>query len=373
MSIDPNVIERGDFGPDFKWGVSSAAFQTEGSCDADGKGISIWDEFTRQKNAIIDGQHANIACDHYKRYREDIELIKKLGIPCYRFSISWPRIMPEGEGDINSSGILYYNDVINCCIENGIEPWITIYHWDLPLALEKRGGWRNRKVVQWFSAFTEICIIYFGDRVKHWMVMNEPMAFTGAGYFLGIHAPGKTGIRNFLPAVHHAILAAAESARTIRKIDPSLQIGITFSCALIEPYSSSRADVSAAQRADALANRLFVEPLTGKGYPFSALSFLTRIKKYMKPGDEENMCFKWDFIGIQNYTREIVQRSFFTPYLFASLVKAKNRGVPVTSMGWEVYPHAIYQMIRKFQSYIPQGKLYITENGIDDANDTKRE
>lgn len=356
-------LNRKLFGKDFKWGVSTAAYQIEGAHDADGKGSSIWDIYTERKKKILNGHHGKIACDFYNRYKEDISLLKDLNIPNFRLSTSWSRIMPSGTGPINHKGIDFYNRIIDTSLENGIEPWLTLYHWDLPHALEQKGGWTNRDIISWFAEYTEICANHFGDRVKHWMVMNEPMVFTGAGYFLGVHAPGRTGANNFLPAVHHTVLSISEGGRILRDLLPAAEIGTTFSCSFIQPYTNRPKDVNAANRIDALLNRMFIEPILGMGYPENDLSFLKKIKKYMHPGDEDKMAFDFDFIGVQNYTREIVKNSYLTPYVQASLVKAKDRGVPYTSMGWEVYPESIYEMIRKFNEYKNIKKIYITENG----------
>lgn len=358
-----NELKRDLFGKDFKWGVSTAAYQIEGGHDADDKGRSVWDVFSARKNKILNGHHGNIACDFYNRYPQDLALVKKLNIPNFRFSTSWPRIIPAGAGTVNQKGVDFYNRIIDTCLENGTDPWLTLYHWDLPHALELKGGWTNRDIVSWFGEYTTVCAKHFGDRVKHWMVMNEPMAFTGAGYFLGVHAPGRTGAKNFIPAVHHTVLSISEGGRILRDMLPSAEIGTTFSCSFVEPYSNGPRDVGAAKRIDALLNRMFIEPVLGLGYPETELSFLKKIKKYYHPGDEDKMAFDFDFIGIQNYTREIVKNSFFTPYVRASLIKAKYRNVPFTSMGWEVYPESIYQMIRKFNAYEGVKKLYITENG----------
>jgi beta-glucosidase len=271
--------------------------------------------------------------------------------------------LPTGTGNINQAGIDHYNKVIDYCLKQGVEPWITVYHWDLPQALEDKGGWTNRAIVAWFTEFTAICAQSFGDRVKNWMVMNEPAVFTGAGYFLGIHAPGRRGLRNFLPAVHHTVLSIVAAAKVLRKLLPDAIIGTTFSCSHIEPYSDKLKDINAAKRADALINRLFIEPIIGLGYPTNEVVALKGISKYYQPGDEENLSFDFDFIGLQNYTREIVKYSFFTPYIGASLVKAENRNVELTAMRWEVYPPAIYQIIKKFNAYPQIKKILITENG----------
>ncbi|MCD0488305.1 beta-glucosidase [Pedobacter sp. MC2016-14] len=363
MEQDEQGLKRDLFGKNFYWGITTAAFQVEGSCDTDGKGASIWDEFTKKKGAIKDAQHANTACDFYNTYEKDIELIKQLGIPNFRFSISWTRIMPSGTGAVNQQGIDFYNRVIDLCLQNNIEPWVTLYHWDLPHELELKGGWTNRTIVSWFSDYTKVCAQHFGDRVKNWIVMNEPMVFTGAGYFLGIHAPGRKGLKNFLPAIHHAVLCMAEGGRVLRRMVPLAQIGTTFSCAHVEPFSNKPRDVAAAARADALFNRLFIEPVLGLGYPSKTVSILKKISKYQRPGDEGKMRFDFDFIGLQNYTREVVKYSLFTPYLHARLIKAEDRNVPITTMRWEVYPPAIYHILKKFNAYPEIRNIYITENG----------
>ena len=351
------------FGDNFFWGVSTAAFQTEGSCNLGGRGESIWDVFVKNKGKIHNGDNADMACDFYNKFREDIDIIKQLNIPNFRFSISWSRLLPNGTGEINQEGVLYYNRVINYCIANRIEPWVTIYHWDLPQVLENKGGWTNRDVIEWFKEFVRACAENFGDRVKHWMVMNEPSVFTAAGYFLGIHAPGKTGIMNFLPATHHVVLSMAAGARVLRETVPGAKIGTTFSCSYIEPYSDRPQDIKAAKRVDAFVNRLFIEPILGLGYPVKDFPVIKGIDLIKHPGDDEKMQFDFDFIGIQNYTREIVKYSFFTPYINATQIKAPDRRVNLTDMNWEVYPPAIYQMIKKFDSYPNIKQIYITENG----------
>lgn len=369
------------FGDDFVWGVATAAVQIEGGHDADGKGPSIWDVFTAKKGKILNGDDHFIACDFYTNYKADIDLVKQLNIPNFRFSISWSRILPEGAGAVNQAGIDHYHNVIDYCLQQGVEPWITLYHWDLPHALELKGGWTNREIVAWFSEFARICANSFGSKVKHWMVMNEPSVFTGAGYFFGVHAPGRTGLNNYLPAVHHSILCMGEGGRILRGILPKeAQIGTTFSCSYIEPKSDKPRDVAAAKTIDTLLNRLYIEPILGLGYPVADLPVIKRMEKYIKPGDLEKMPFDFDFIGIQVYTREIGKYSFFTPYLRAGIVKAKDRDVELTDMGWEVYPPSIYEIIKKFDKYSGIRKLYITENGAafpdtvadGEVNDPKR-
>jgi beta-glucosidase len=378
---DAFTPDKSHFGDDFLWGVSTAAFQIEGSHDADGKGPSIWDVFTAKKGRVKSNHHARTACNFYSSYQTDINLIRKLNIPNFRFSISWSRLLPDGTGTVNPAGIAYYNRLIDYMLECGIEPWVTLYHWDLPHALELKGGWTNRESTDWFTEFTELCARTFGDRVKNWMVMNEPSVFTGAGYFLGVHAPGKRGITNYAKAVHHVTLATSAGARMLRMILPKANIGTTFSCTYIEPASDKKKDIAAAKRVDTLLNRTFIEPILGMGYPQADLPVLNKLNKYMLPGDSEKMAFDFDFIGLQCYTREVVRSSMLTPYIGAALVTAKKRKVPlITEMQWEVYPPAIGHILKRFSQYEGIKKLIITENGAafpdtllnGEVNDTER-
>ena len=358
------IISSADFGEQFEWGVSTAAYQIEGAALKDGKGPSIWDEFTRKKGNIQDGRNGDQACDFYHLFQADIDLMRQMHIKNFRLSLSWPRILPGGVGSINQKGIDFYHRVFDYCLASDIKPWVTLYHWDLPNQLELRGGWTNRDIISWFQDYVSLCVREFGDKVKHWMIMNEPMVFVGAGYFLGVHAPGKKGMKNFLPAVHHATLAQSRGAEVVRSFLPEAEIGTTFSCSYIEPYSHKISDINAAIKVDALLNRLFIEPALGLGYPTKELNVLNKIEKYMKPGDEDVMKANFDFIGIQNYTREVVKFAPFVPFIKAKLVKAEKRGVKTTLMGWEVFPPSVYKMLKKFDSYEGIKKLIITENGV---------
>lgn len=356
------MFRRADFGDNFVWGVAASAFQTEGSPIADGKGLSIWDEFSSRKGKIFKNHSAEISCDFYNQYTSDIALIKAMHIENFRFSLSWSRIFPEGAGPINLKGADFYDRIIDLCLELGIRPWVTLYHWDLPLALQHKKGWVNRDIVDHFSDYTAFCINRFGDRVKHWMILNEPMVYTGAGYFMGIHAPGKRGMDNFIPAIHHSALSQAKGIKIAKELRTDLEVGTTFSCSAIHPHTNRDKDIKAALRIDALVNRLFVEPLSGLGYPLDQLPFLKRIEKFMHQHDENELVAQPDFIGIQNYTREVVKHSYFTPYIFSNLVQAKKRVPEVTDMGWEVYPRAMNEMLHTFSKYKFR-KIYVTENG----------
>jgi beta-glucosidase len=357
------LFTKNDFGPDFKWGVSTAAYQIEGAYNTDGKGASIWDVFAQKKRKIAGNHNGNVACDFYNRYADDIALMYKLNIRNYRFSISWSRILPQGIGAINYKGIDFYNRVIDFCLELGIESWVTLYHWDLPQALQQKGGWENRDVIAWFDNFANYCAKYFGDRVKHWMVLNEPMVFTGAGYFLGVHAPGKKGLSSFLAAAHHAALCQASAGRILRAGSSDCKIGTTFSYSHIEPFANTVKDIEAANKVDALLNRMFIEPLLGLGYPVDDLKILNRIERFMHGGDEDKLAFDMDFIGLQNYTREVVSHAPFMPFVKAKIIKADKRKVEHTAMNWEIYPPSIYQALKRVGAYPGVKEIIITENG----------
>lgn len=364
-ATSPPDFTRADFGPDFSWGVSAAAYQTEGGWNLDGKGPSIWDDFVRRRGKIKGRQHADEATDFYHRWPQDLDLLRGLGIPNFRFSVAWSRVLPAGTGSANPAGLDFYDRLVDGCLQRGITPWLTVYHWDLPRALQQRGGWQNRSILGWFTDYAELLARRLGDRVSRWMVLNEPLAFTGAGHLLGIHAPGRRSLGAFLAATHHAALAQAEGGRALRATLPAeARIGSTFSCAHVEPWRPALPrDIRAARRADALLNRLFVEPALGLGYPVADLPVLGWLDRYVQPGDEARLPFAFDFLGVQNYTREVVRFSPYVPLLWATLVGARQRRVPHTAMGWEVYPESLYHALRRFAAYPNVPRLLVTENG----------
>jgi beta-glucosidase len=314
--------------------------------------------------AIRGGARPTDATLFYHRYKDDLLLVKALGFTTFRFSISWPRVIPFGEGFINHKGISFYDRLVDECLENDITPWITLYHWDLPHALELKGGWTNRDIISWFNNYTEVVAKKLGDRVKNWMVLNEPVVFTGAGYYLGVHAPGRKGESNYFPALHHTAICQAQGIKTLKENVKDAHVGTTFSCSHISPNNpNNENDIIASNKVDALINRLFVEPLLGYGYPIHDLPFLSRLEKYMLPGDNKLIKACPDFIGVQNYTREVVKHNFLQPVLKAKIIDAKSRNVDRTIMNWEIYPESLYKMIKKFNSYRHISEIYVTENG----------
>lgn len=348
---------------EFQYGVSASAFQTEGACLADGKGASIWDVFSQKRGRIKNGDSAEKASEFYYRFKEDLDLMHEMEIRNFRFSLSWSRILPEGRKPVNQKGIDFYDRLVDECLERNINPWITLYHWDLPQQLENKGGWTNRDTLYAFLDYSAFCLERLSDRVGHWMALNEPLVFTGAGYFLGIHAPGRKGLASFLPAVHHAALAQAEGIRLIQSHSSQLKAGTSFSCSQVSPFRDLPRDIDAANRVHALLNRLFADPLFGRGYPKKELPFLEKIGQWMREGDEKTMEAKPDFIGIQNYTREVVKYAWLSPYLKAKIVEPARRSVPFSVMNWEIIPSSVYEMLKFFNQY-PVPEIIISESGI---------
>lgn len=355
-------LKKSDFSEGFTWGVATAAYQTEGAWNVDGKGLSIWDTFTNSKK--FKKGNGNDATEFYHHYKKDILKVKEMNLDSFRFSISWSRIFPEGVGEVNIEGVAFYHRIIDMCLEHEITPWVTLYHWDLPQKLEDKGGWSNRSILDWFSYYVDFCTKEYGGKVSNWIILNEPMSFIGLGYFTGEHAPGKKGMKNFLPAAHHAVLCQAIGGRIVRENVTDAYIGTTFSCSYVQPKNYFLRNIRAAKRIDALLNRFFIEPLLGLGYPYDEFIGLGKIKKYFKPGDEKLMQFDFDFIGVQYYFKVVAKYSLFPPILFAKQVPAINRKVNTNTMGMEIYHKGLYKMLKKFNKYKTIGTLYVTEAGV---------
>jgi beta-glucosidase len=364
--LQEDALRRADFGNDFLWGVATAAYQIEGAHNLDGKGPSIWDTFTHKKGKVKTHENGDMACDFYHRYPEDIALLRQMNVGNFRFSTAWSRILPEGKGQVNEKGLDYYKRVIDKCLEQGVRPWVTLYHWDLPQALEDDGGWVNRDILGHFNNYVDVVTRALGDRVKDWMVLNEPMAYTSLGYLLGIHAPGRRSIRAFVRASHHTVMCQAEGGRIIRANVPQANVGTTISASPIHPIDDRPKHVAAAKRADALINRIFLDPACGLGYPTEDLPLIRSIHKHMEPGDAEKLAFEFDFIGLQYYTRQVVKSSLI-PLVRANVVKPEKLDiakVDLTDMGWEVYPEGIYTLLKRFAAMPMVKKIIVTENGV---------
>lgn len=365
-ALAEDEIKASDFGRDFVWGTATAAYQIEGAWNTDGKGESVWDHFTHfHKGKIKTRENGDIACDFYHRYESDIALMRSLHIPASRFSLAWSRLLPDGTGKVNEKGVDFYNRLIDTCLKENVTPWVTCYHWDLPQKLQEKGGWTNRDVISWFEEYVDLCAHRFGDRVKNWMVFNEPMAFTALGYLVGMHAPGKIGFKNFFSSAHHTVMCHGAGGRILKEHVKGGNIGTTFSCSSVDGWKGTPANMRAAQRCDVLINRLYIEPVLGMGYAAKAeLPALHRIEKYIKDGDEQKMKFDFDFIGLQNYSRIVAKNFGLVPMLRSLNIPPKKLGHPVTEMNWEVYPEGMYRIIKQFAAYKSIKAIYITENGV---------
>jgi beta-glucosidase len=354
-----------DFGDDFLWGSATAAYQIEGAWNVDGKGPSIWDTFSHKRGNVMNFDNGDVACDFYNNYASDIGLIKEMNMDVFRFSTAWSRVLPQGTGQVNQKGLDFYHRVIDSCLEQGVLPWLTLYHWDLPQALEDKGGWQNRDITGWFEEYVNLMTKTYGDRVKNWMVLNEPMAFTAVGHLLGMHAPGKKWPKNFIPTVHHATLCQADGGRIIRENVTGANIGSTFSCSSAEPLNDKGIHEEVVKRFDVLLNRLYIEPPQGLGYPIEDLPMLRKLEDYIQDGDMKRVEFDFDFYGLQNYTRVVAKGNGIIPFLQGTPVNPKKmKPKPeITEMGWEVHPEGIYKMLKYFDKYEGIKKIIVTENG----------
>ncbi len=348
------------FPADFSWGTATASYQVEGAWNEDGKGESIWDRFSHSPGRIMNEDTGDVACDQYHRYKEDVVLMKELGLRGYRFSISWPRVFPEGKGRVNQAGLDYYNRLIDQLLANGIRPFPTLYHWDLPQALQDEGGWASRDIIGHFTTYAETCIKSLGDRVKHWMVFNEPWVFTFLGHIAGIHAPGIRDRETGMKTMHIANLAQASALRAMRAVGTAEAIGTAFSTSASYPYTESAEDRAAAERHHGFTNDWFLRPIMLGEYPNAYVDQEKALREAdARPGEVESCKEPLDFIGINLYTRTLCANNPDEAYLGLRQVPGPG---PKTAFGWEVWPAALYQMImRVHRDYgLP---IYVTENG----------
>jgi beta-glucosidase len=349
-----------DFPKEFVWGCATASYQIEGAWDEDGKGESIWDRFCHAPDHIRNGDTGDVACDHYHRYREDVALMKDLGLKGYRFSISWPRVFPKGKGPVNQKGLDFYSRLVDELLAAGITPFPTLYHWDLPQALQDEGGWANRDTAQHFADYCARVVDHLGDRVKDWMVFNEPWVFTVLGHMIGIHAPGIHDSSLALRTTHIANLAQGLAVRAVRATGKAQTVGTAFSMAGMYPASESEEDRAAAERMHGFTNVWFLETVQNGRYPdvYEGGTDLERLG--VQPGDMEIVKAPLDFIGINLYSRTVVAHDPQDANLRARIVGVPD--VERTEFGWEVYPEAIHQTImRIWNDY--RRPIYITENG----------
>lgn len=347
---------------DFLWGVSASAYQIEGAAREDGRGPSIWDEFAHSPGKTFGGHTGDVACDHYHRYREDVALMARLGVNAYRFSIAWPRVEPAGDGHENPLGTDFYSRLVDALLERGITPVPTLYHWDLPSALEAKGGWRSRDTAVRFAAYAERMARCLGDRAAMWITHNEPWCQAYLGHEVGMHAPGMRDPVAAFQATHHLLLSHALAYDAMKATRPALGIGVAFNPAPFDTPGDDPADAAAVRLADGLRNRLYLDPLLAGRYPADVLEHLERTVglRPPDPADVARMGGRCDFVGVNYYNPEHVQRPGPGEVAFHSLPQRP----PLTDMGWEVDPDGLSRLLTRLARDYPGVPLYVTENGV---------
>ncbi|WP_434599392.1 GH1 family beta-glucosidase [Streptomyces sp. A5-4] len=343
----------------FTWGVATSAYQIEGAVSEDGRSPSIWDTFSRAPGAIDNGDHGDIACDHYHRWREDIALMKQLGVDAYRFSIAWPRVVPGGSGQVNEAGLGFYDRLVDGLLEAGITPFPTLYHWDLPQASQDRGGWPVRETAEHFAAYAAVVADRLGDRVRDWATLNEPLCSAWIGHLEGRMAPGLTDLTAAVNASYHLHLGHGLATQAIRAAVPGARVGIVNNLSPCEPATDSDADRTAAVRADGHTNRWWLDPIHGRGYPQDMLD-LYGVDLPERPGDLETIAAPLDWLGLNYYFRNVVTDDPDGPLPHAKQVQTPGRR---TAMDWEVCADGLEQLLLRLTDDYGARSIYVTENG----------
>jgi beta-glucosidase len=350
----------GDLGPDFAWGVATAAYQIEGAMAEDGKTPSIWDTFCRLPGAIDNGDTGDVACDHYHRWPEDVALLRELGVGAYRYSISWPRVLPDGTGAVNAAGLDFYDRLTDALLEAGIRPYVTIYHWDLPQVLQDRGGWPARDTAYALGEFAGVVGARLGDRVQDWFTVNEPLCSAWIGHLEGRMAPGERDIARAVPASHHLLLGHGLATEALRAAAPGARIGPVANLSPCEPATDHPADVAAAARADGHTNRWWLDPLHGRGYPADMVA-VYGVEPPVRPGDLETIAAPADHFGLNYYFRQVVTDDPDGPLPHAKMIAVAD--AVRTDMGWEVHPAGLEQLLTRLAREYAVPRVLVTESG----------
>jgi beta-glucosidase len=360
----------------FVWGVATASYQVEGGVAEDGRGISIWDTFSRKPGAVLGGDTGDVAVDHYHRFREDVALMAELGVTAYRFSIAWPRIQPAGSGPANEPGLDFYRRLTDCLLEAGIEPWATLYHWDLPQPLEDAGGWPERDIALRFADYASLVQEGLGDRVRRWITINEPWCAAFLGYASGDHAPGRRDSAASVRAAHHLLLGHGMATEALRR--PGTSIGPAFNLYAVSAASDAEEDIDAARRIDGMQNRLFLDAALRGRYPDDVLADLAPygLEAAIRDGDMALIGTPIDVLGINYYSRHtvtgkegaaghVVTSPFAeaSPWPGSEHVSFVTGGRPVTGMGWEIDEVGLQEVVTRVATEYPSVALYVTENG----------
>jgi len=350
----------------FMFGTATCSYQIEGAVHEDGRGESIWDVFSHTPGKTLNGDTGDVACDHYHRWQEDIQLMKSLGFKTYRFSIAWPRILPEGRGRINQPGLDFYSRLVDGLLEAGITPLATLYHWDLPTALEN--AWLNRDVVDAFAEYTGVVARHLGDRVKNWFTINEPWCASHLSYTFGEHAPGMKDRSKGVLAAHHLLLAHGVGVKELRIGVSDAQVGIVLNMSPIHNDPDSPVSEDKIRFMDGELIRWFADPIFGRGYPIDILEDYVRMgvlestePDYIQPSDLELIAQETDLLGINYYTRQFVSAN-------SDGLHHENRDVPQTDMGWELYPQGLFEILERINREYHPKQLMVTENGASYAD-----
>ncbi len=342
----------------FIWGCATASYQIEGAPLEDGAGESIWHRFSHTPDRIMNGDTGDVACDHYHRYREDVALMKELGLTAYRFSTAWPRILPSGRGRLNRAGLDFYNSLVDELLAAGIKPCLTLYHWDLPQALQDKGGWANPDCAFWFRDYADTVFQALGDRVKSWITINEPFVIAFIGHALGLHAPGINDIDTTLQVGHTLLRAHGLAVEAFRHGSRRGDIGITLDLETVMPASDSELDKAAAERYHAFKNRWFLDPIFSGAYPTALIEAFPQLPSFTTE-EVRLLTQPLDFIGVNNYTRSVWENN---PLAFLHAQQVFPAG-KYTDMIWEVYPGGLYRLLTWLNANYKHPALYVTENG----------
>jgi beta-glucosidase len=352
------------FPKDFIWGAATAAYQIEGAVKEDDRGESIWDRFSHTPGKIKNGETGDIACDHYHRFKADVALMKKMGLKGYRFSIAWPRIFPTGKGQPNQKGIDFYKALLDELLSQEIDPLVTLYHWDLPQALQDQGGWDNRQTADYFSDYAAYVFDALGDRVKKWLTLNEPSIVSLNGNAIGEHAPGFTDYALAIRVSHHLNLAHAKAIKIYRQSGQKGEIGATLNLTTVYPASDTPEDKAAAWRVDGHNNRWYLDPVLKGAYPQDMLKLYSEKLNapIIRSGDLELLASaKIDYLGVNYYSRKLVKNSLDNSFL--NHLELRPDGSSYTSMDWEIYPQGLYDLLIQLDRDYHHPRIFITENG----------
>ncbi len=350
------------FPKNFIWGVATSAYQIEGAWNEDGRGASIWDTFSHTPGKVRNNENGDVAADHYHRWKEDIALMSELDIKAYRFSTAWPRILPDGTGKVNKKGLDFYDRLVDELLKRKIEPYVCLFHWDLPQALQDKGGWPNRDTTGHFAEYARIVADRLGDRVNVWFTHNEPWVAAFIGHFLGDHAPGKKDISAAIKSLHHLLLSHGLAADVIRStVKHPVKIGITLNLNPVHPATDSKKDHEAAERVDMFMNRMVLDPLLKGTSPIQESTIAKALTaRVIQDGDLEKIR-QLDLLGVNYYSRAVMKHSSKIPIV--NVEQVHPEGNEYSGM-WEIYPEGMYETLKQVWNYQPTCELMVTENGV---------